>query len=40
MYLLSKCNSLIAGMSGGVRVAVIWNKNMYEHVEIFENKKW
>lgn len=40
MYLLSKCTSLVAGMSSGVRNAVIWNAQKYEHIHIFENKMW
>lgn len=40
MYLLSKCTCLIAGMSSGVRNAVIWNAGEYEHVKIFENEMW
>lgn len=37
MALLSRCNSLLAGMSGGVRAAIIWNGNQYEHMKIFDN---
>lgn len=34
MALLSKCTALLASYSGGVRVAVIWNRNQYEHLKI------
>lgn len=40
MALLSKCNSLIAGMTGGVRIAIIWNKNKYENIKILEGEEW
>lgn len=40
MYLLSKCTSLVAGMSSGVRNAVIWNDQKYEHIHIFEKEMW
>lgn len=40
MVLLSRCNSLLAGMSGGVRAAIIWNASHYEHMKIFENGMW
>lgn len=40
MYLLSKCTSLVAGMSSGVRNAVIWNNQKYEHIHIFESDMW
>ena len=36
IYLLSKCTSLLAGMSSGVRAAAIWNAGNYEHIEIFD----
>lgn len=36
MALLSRCNSLLAAYSGGVRIAVIWNGGSYEHMEIME----
>lgn len=34
MALLSKCTALLASYSGGVRVAIIWNRNQYEHLKI------
>lgn len=40
MALLSRCNSLIAGMSGGVRAAIIWNEGRYENIEIFDTGLW
>lgn len=40
MVLLSRCNSLLAAMSSGVRCALIWNKNQYENIKIFENGLW
>ena len=40
MVLLSRCNSLLAAMSGGVRVAIIWNANQYENMHIFEKGMW
>ena len=40
MVLLSRCTSLIAGMSGGVRCAIIWNAGQYEHIKVFENGMW
>ena len=40
MVLLSRCNSLAAAMSSGVRAAIIWNANKYEHMKIFENGLW
>lgn len=40
MVLLSKCNSLIAGMSGGVRMAVIWNAGKYKNIKIFDKGLW
>lgn len=43
MVLLSRCTSLIAGISGGVRMAIIWNADKaekYEHIHIFETGLW
>jgi hypothetical protein len=40
MTLLSRCDSLLAAMSGGVRAAIIWNANRYEHMKILENGLW
>lgn len=40
MVLLSRCNSLLAAMSSGVRCALIWNNNQYENIRIFENGLW
>lgn len=40
MVLLSRCGSLLAGMSGGVRMAVIWNGGNYKHMEFFEKGLW
>lgn len=35
-YLLSKCDCLLGGMAGNVRMALLLNNNKYEHVEIME----
>lgn len=40
MVLLSRCNSLLAAMSSGVRAAIIWNNNQYENMRIFDNGLW
>lgn len=40
MTLLSRCDSLIAGMSGGARAAIIWNANHYENMKIVDNGLW
>lgn len=40
MVLLSKCQCLLAGMSSGVRMALIWNKGKYENVKIFDKGLW
>lgn len=40
MALLSRCNCLLAGMSSGVRAALIWNNNKYEHFHIVEKGVW
>lgn len=40
MVLLSRCTCLLAGMSGGVRAALIWNANEYENTYIFDNGLW
>ena len=40
MALLSRCNSLLASMSGGVRIAIIWNAMRYEKMEIIDNGVW
>lgn len=37
MTLLSRCTSLLACMSGGVRTAIIWNAMRYEKMEIIDN---
>lgn len=38
--LLSKCNSLVGSMSSGMRTAIIWNAECYEHVVVFEKGLW
>lgn len=40
MALLSRCNSLIAAMSSGVRTAIIWNAGRYENMQIIEKGIW
>ena len=40
MVLLSRCDCLLAGMSGGVRMAIIWNAGRYRKIHIFENNMW
>lgn len=40
MVLLSRCTSLAAAMSSGVRAAIIWNNKRYENMKIFENGLW
>lgn len=40
MILLSKCQCLLAGMSSGVRMALIWNNGQYENVKIFDKGLW
>lgn len=40
MVLLSRCNSLLAAMSSGVRAAIIWNRNQYENMAIFDKGIW
>lgn len=40
MVLLSRCTSLLAAMSSGVRAAIIWNQERYENMRIFENGLW
>ncbi len=40
MALLSRCTALLASMSGGVRVAVVWNARRYEEMEIIDNGTW
>lgn len=40
MVLLSRCDSLVAGISGGVRAAIIWNAGKYENVHIFDKGLW
>lgn len=40
MALLSRCSSLLAAMSSGVRAALIWNGNRYEKVRIIDNGLW
>lgn len=40
MALLSHCTSLLASMSGGVRIAIIWNAMRYEKMEILDNGVW
>ncbi len=38
--LLSKCDSLVGSMSSGMRTAIIWNAEHYEHVVVFEKGLW
>lgn len=40
MALLSRCDCLLAGMSGGVRTAIIWNAGQYRKIQIFERDMW
>ena len=40
MALLSQCTALMASMSGGVRVAIIWNAMRYEKMELIDNGAW
>lgn len=40
MVLLSRCDSLLAGLSGGVRMAIIWNAGNYRKVKIFDLDMW
>lgn len=40
MALLSRCDSLLAAMSSGVRAAIIWNAGRYERMRIMENGLW
>ena len=40
MVLLSRCTSLLAAMSSGVRAALIWNNTKYEKIKIFDNGLW
>lgn len=40
MVLLSRCTSLLAAMSSGVRYAIIENGNTYEEMRIFDNGLW
>lgn len=40
MVLLSRCDSLVAGMSSGVRAAIIWNSGKYENIKIFDKGLW
>lgn len=38
--LLSKCDALIGSMSSGMRTAIMWNAEQYEHMVIFEKGLW
>lgn len=38
--LLSRCSSLVGSMSSGMRTAIIWNAEAYEHVVVFEKGLW
>lgn len=38
--LLSQCNALIGSMSSGMRTAIMWNAEKYEHMVIFEKGLW
>ena len=40
MYILSKCNMLIAGLCGGSQAAVLMNQHQYEHVYLFDIGKY
>lgn len=40
MVLLSRCDALVAGISGGVRAAIIWNAGEYENIHIFDKGLW
>lgn len=36
MYLLSKCNMLIAGLCGGSQAAILMNQHNYEHIHVYD----
>ena len=38
--LLARCTSIIGSMSSGMRTALIWNNNEFEHVHVFEKGLW
>lgn len=38
--LLSRCDTLIGSMSSGMRTALIWNEQKYEHVHVFDKGLW
>lgn len=40
MYMLSKCTCIIGGMNSGMRASIIWNKNNYENMYIFDRGNW
>lgn len=40
MYLLSKCDMLVAGLCGGSQAAVLMNQHNYEHVFLFDIGKY
>ena len=40
MYLLSRCNMLVAGLCGGSQAAVLMNQHKYEHVYLFDIGKY
>lgn len=40
MVLLSRCDSLLAGMSSGIRMVAIWNGGKFENIKIFEKGLW
>ena len=37
MALLSRCTALLGAMSGGVRAALFWNGEKYEHIKIIDH---
>lgn len=40
MYLLSKCDMLVAGLCGGSQAALLMNQHKYEHVYLFDIGKY
>lgn len=38
--LLSRCDTLIGSMSSGMRTALIWNAQKYEHTYVFDKGLW
>ena len=38
--LLSKCDALVGSMSSGMRTAIMWNAEQYEHMVVFDKGLW